>query len=67
MKSAVRDQEGDLQEQLTFLANEKDNLTELERLIKDLVNANFCQISFESSFSQYISWFQFKIGVLRAL
>ncbi len=37
MKSAVRDQEGDLQEQLTFLANEKNNLTELERLIADLV------------------------------
>jgi len=37
VKSAVRDQEGDWQEQLTFLANEKNNLTELERLIADLV------------------------------
>jgi hypothetical protein len=38
VKSAVRDQESDLQEQLTFLANEKDNLAELERHIADLVN-----------------------------
>ena len=32
VKSQVRDQEADLQEQLTFLTNEKDNLTELERM-----------------------------------
>jgi hypothetical protein len=46
VKSAVRDQESDLQEQLTFLANEKDNLAELERHIADLVNisvfTDFC-------------------------
>jgi hypothetical protein len=38
VKSTVRHHENDLQEQLTFLSNEKDNLTELERHIADMVN-----------------------------
>jgi len=32
----VRDHEGELQEQLNFLSNEKDNLTELERQLAEM-------------------------------